>query len=62
VNPCHPPWKCLRVLQTRASRETRIVGKVYNPCRVKTDISAVLTVTSGLDTHIIIELKDDLLN
>jgi hypothetical protein len=62
VNPCHPPWKCLRVLQTRASRETRIVGKVYNLCRVKTDISAVLTVTSGLDTHIIIELKDDLLN
>jgi hypothetical protein len=25
-----------------------------------TDISAVLTVKSGLDTHMIIELKDDL--
>jgi hypothetical protein len=36
------------------------VGKVYNLCRVKTDISAVLTVKSGLDTHMIIELKDDL--
>jgi hypothetical protein len=47
-------------LQTRASRETRIVGKVYNLCRVKTDISAVLTVKSGLDPHKIIKLKDDL--
>jgi hypothetical protein len=36
------------------------VGKVYSLCRVKTDISAMLTVKSGLDTHIIIELKDDL--
>jgi hypothetical protein len=36
------------------------VGKVYNLCRVKTDISAVLTVKSGLDSHMIIELKDDL--
>jgi hypothetical protein len=60
VNPCHSPWKCLRALQTRASRETRIVGKVYNLCRVKTDISAVLTVKSVLDTYMIIELKDDL--
>jgi hypothetical protein len=36
------------------------VGKVYNLCRVKTDISAVLTVTSGLDRHMIIELEDEL--
>jgi hypothetical protein len=36
------------------------VGKVYNLCRVKTDISAVLTAKSGLDTHMIIKLKDDL--
>jgi hypothetical protein len=36
------------------------VGKVYNLCRVKTDISAVLTVKRGLDTHMIIKLKDDL--
>jgi hypothetical protein len=36
------------------------VGKVHNLCRVKTDISAVLTVKSGLDPHVIIELKDDL--
>jgi hypothetical protein len=36
------------------------VGKVYNLCRVKTDISAVLTVTSGLDPNIIIELEDEL--
>jgi hypothetical protein len=36
------------------------VGKVYNVCRVKTDISTVLLVKSGLDTHMIIELKDDL--
>jgi hypothetical protein len=36
------------------------VGKVYNLCRVKTDIPAVLTVTSGLDPHMIIELEDDL--
>jgi hypothetical protein len=60
VNPCHSPRKCLRALQTRASRETRVVGKVYNLCRVKTDISAVLTVKSGLDPHMIIELKDNL--
>jgi hypothetical protein len=60
VNPYHSPRKCLRALQTRASRETRIVGKMYNLYRVKTDISAVLTVKSGLDPHIIIELKDDL--
>jgi hypothetical protein len=36
------------------------VGKVYNLCRVKTDISAMLTVKSGLDPHMIIKLKDDL--
>jgi hypothetical protein len=36
------------------------VGKVYNLCRVKTDISVVLTVKSGLDPHIIIELEDEL--
>jgi hypothetical protein len=60
VHPCHSPWKCLRALQTRASRETRILGKVYNLCRVKTDISAMLTVKSGLDTHMIIKFKDDL--
>jgi uncharacterized protein YodC (DUF2158 family) len=34
------------------------VGKVYNLCRVKTDRSAVLTVKSGLDPHMIIELED----
>jgi hypothetical protein len=60
VNPCHSPRKYLRALQTRASRKTRIMGKVYNLCRVKTDISAMLTVKSSLDTHMIIELKDDL--
>jgi hypothetical protein len=36
------------------------VGKVYNLCRVKTDISAVLTVKSGLDPHMINELEDEL--
>jgi hypothetical protein len=30
------------------------MGKVYNLYRVKTDISAVLTVKSGLDPHMII--------
>jgi hypothetical protein len=60
VNSCHSPQKCLRALQTRATRETRIVGKVCNLYRVKTDISAVLMVKSGLDTHMITELKDDL--
>jgi hypothetical protein len=60
VNPKHSSQKCLRVLQIRALRETQIVGKVYNLCRVKTDISAVLMVKSGLDPHMIIELKDDL--
>jgi hypothetical protein len=60
VNPCHPPWKCLRALQTQALRETRVTGKVYNLCKVKTDISAMLTVKSGLDPHMIIELEDDL--
>jgi hypothetical protein len=36
------------------------VDKVYNIYRVKIDISAVLMVKSGLDPHMIIELKDDL--
>jgi hypothetical protein len=36
------------------------VDKVYNLCKVKTNISAVLTVKSGLDLHTIIEFKDDL--
>jgi hypothetical protein len=36
------------------------VGKVYNLCTVKTDISAVLMVKSGLDPHMITKLKDDL--
>jgi hypothetical protein len=54
VNLYHSPRKCLRALQTR------VVGKVYNFYRVKTDILAVLTVKSGLDPHIIIELEDDL--
>jgi hypothetical protein len=36
------------------------VGKVYNLCRVKTDISAVLTVRSGVEPHMIIELEDEL--
>ena len=35
------------------------MGKVCNLCRVKTDISTVLTVKSGLDPHMIIELEDD---
>jgi hypothetical protein len=35
VNPCHSPRKCLRALQTWASRETRVVDKVYNLCTVK---------------------------
>jgi hypothetical protein len=34
------------------------VGKVYNLCRVKTDISALLMVRSSLDPHIIIEFED----
>jgi hypothetical protein len=37
---------------------TRAVVKVYNLCRVKTDRSAVLTVKSGLDPHMIIKPKD----
>jgi hypothetical protein len=36
------------------------VGKVYNLCRVKTDISAVLMVKSGLDPHMINELEEEL--
>ena len=39
---------------------TRIVGKVYNLCRVKTNRLAVLTVKNGLDSYMIIELEDDL--
>jgi hypothetical protein len=34
------------------------VGKVYNLCRVKTNISVVLK--SSLDPHMITELEDDL--
>jgi hypothetical protein len=36
------------------------VGEVFNLYRVKTDISAALTVKSGLDPHMIIELEDEL--
>jgi hypothetical protein len=36
------------------------VGKVYNFCRVKNDISAVLMVKSGLDPHMIYELEHKL--
>jgi hypothetical protein len=49
MNPCRSRRKCLRAFQTRASRKTQVVGKVYNLYRVKTDISAVLTVKNGLD-------------
>jgi hypothetical protein len=36
------------------------VGKVVQPLQsVKTDISAVLTVKSSLDPHMIIELEDE---
>ena len=35
------------------------MGKVYDLCRVKTDRSAVLTVKSGLDPHMIIKLEDE---
>ena len=34
--------------------------KVSNLCRVKTNRLAVVTVKSGLDPHMIIELEDDL--
>jgi hypothetical protein len=36
------------------------MGKVYNLCRDKTDRSAVLTVKSGLEPHMIMKLKDKL--
>jgi hypothetical protein len=36
------------------------VGKVYNLCKVKTNISVMLTVTSGLDPHMIIKLEDEI--
>jgi hypothetical protein len=36
------------------------VSKVYNLCGMKTNISAVVTVKSGLDPHMIIELEDEL--
>jgi hypothetical protein len=56
--PIHSSWKCVRVYLIRATWGTRAVGIVYNLCRVKTDRSAVLTVKSGLDPHMIIKLKD----
>ena len=37
---------------------TRIVLKVYNLCRVKTNRLAVLMVKSGLDPHMINKFKD----
>jgi hypothetical protein len=45
-------------LITRATWGTRTVGKVYDLSRVKTDRSAVLTIKSGLDPHMISELED----
>jgi len=41
-------WICLIIT---AWQVTRLVGKVCNLCRVKTDISVVLTIKSGLDLH-----------
>ena len=35
------------------------MDKVYTSVECQTDISAVLTVTSGLDSHKIIEPEDD---
>ena len=37
---------------------TRIVVKLYNLCRVKTNRLAVLTIKSGLDPHMINKIKD----
>jgi hypothetical protein len=36
------------------------MGKVYNLRRVKTDISVLLTVKSGLDPHMINKLEDEI--
>jgi hypothetical protein len=36
------------------------VGKVHNICRVKTDISVVLMIKTGLNPYMIIEFEDDL--
>jgi len=40
--------------------EHRLWVKCITFAECKTDITAVLTVKSGLDPHMIIELKDDL--
>jgi hypothetical protein len=61
MNPCHSSQKCLSALQNWALRETRVVGKGYKLYRVKTDISVVLTIKAGLDPHMIIKPKDDLI-
>jgi hypothetical protein len=38
---------------------TRLVGKYVQPAECKTNQLAVLTVKSGLDPHMISELKDE---
>jgi hypothetical protein len=60
VNPLPLTLEVFNRLATSANWKTQIVGKVYNLRRVKTDISAVLTVKSGLDPHMINEFKDEL--
>ena len=40
--------------------EHKLWGKCTTSAQCKTDISAVLTVMSCLDPHMIIELEDDL--
>ena len=44
---------------TRQTRKTRLVGKVYNLCRVKTKYSAMLTVMRGMDPHMISRVVSD---
>jgi hypothetical protein len=44
---------------TQARGDTRLVGKVVPPLESVKLISAVLTVMSSLDPHMIIELEDE---
>ena len=41
------------------TEEHKLWVKCTTSAECKTDISVVLTVTSGLDSHMIIELEDD---
>ena len=54
--PAHTPEVCKVIPGPRIAGDTgrpRLMGNVYHPCKEKTVMTAVLTVKSSLDPHLI---------